>query len=55
MNAKYIQQLIIFVLILVALNFIFGNDGLHISIIGSLALTLVIGLIMSLLSGKRNG
>jgi len=54
MNANYIRQLIIFVLILVALNFVFGNEGLHISIIGSVALTLVIGFLYPLIFGKRN-
>jgi len=54
MNADYIRHLIIFVLVLVALNFVFGNDGLHTSIIGSVVLTVVLGFLFSLFNGKRN-
>lgn len=50
-----IQSLILFVLILVGLNFFFSefDYGVHISIVGSLVLTVVISLIMSSLQGRR--
>ena len=50
-----IQSLIIFVLILVGLNFFFGefDYGVHISIVGSVVLTIVIALIMGSMSGRR--
>ena len=51
-NASFIRQLIIFVLILAALNFFFGRDGLHISIIGSVVLTIVLWFVFSLFKSK---
>ncbi|MFL2936711.1 MAG: hypothetical protein ACJZ7Z_08255 [Myxococcota bacterium] len=50
-----IQSLIIFVLILVGLNFFLSefDYGVHISIVGSIVLTLVISLIMGSMSGRR--
>lgn len=50
-----IRSLIIFVLILVALNFVLGEMGygIHISIIGSIVLTLVVSLVMNAISSGR--
>tara|TARA_B100001059_G_scaffold233669_1_gene274238 strand:+ start:840 stop:1007 length:168 start_codon:yes stop_codon:yes gene_type:complete len=52
---KQVQSFIIFILILVLLNVIFsGMDwGIHISIVGSVVLTLVIIGIMTLLDKNR--
>ena len=49
------QSLILFVLILLGLNFFFSefDYGVHISIVGSLVLTVVISLIVGGMSGKR--
>lgn len=49
MNRSLVTQLVMFVLLLVALNFFFH---LHISIIGSLVLTLVLSLAMRLMQPK---
>ncbi|TWT35404.1 hypothetical protein KOR34_02950 [Posidoniimonas corsicana] len=49
MNRSLVSQLVVFVLLLVALNFFFH---LHISIIGSLVLTLVLSLAMRLMQPK---
>lgn len=51
MNNKFIVELIIFVLILVALNFFFK---LHISIIGSLVLTLAFAFVFRASRSKRS-
>ena len=50
-----IQSLIIFVLILLGLNFFFSefDYGVHISIVGSIVLTIVISLLMGTMRGKR--
>lgn len=50
-----VRSLIIFVLILVALNFILGEMGygIHISIIGSLVLTVIVSLVMNAISSGR--
>lgn len=50
-----IQSLIIFVLILLGLNFFFSefDYGIHISIVGSIVLTIVISLVMGAMRGKR--
>lgn len=52
----HITRLLIFIAILVALNFLFSemNYGIHISIVGSLVITLVISLLMSTMGGRRN-
>lgn len=49
-----IQSLIIFVLILMGLNLVLSESdyGIHISILGSLVLTVVISLIMGAFRGK---
>lgn len=49
MNKSVIRQLVVFVLVLVLLNFFFH---LHISIIGSLLLTLGLNLVMRLIPSK---
>ena len=48
-------SLVVFVLILIALNFLLGEMGygLHISIVGSLLLTLVVWIVMSMFSRRR--
>ncbi|MGI9401350.1 MAG: hypothetical protein ACR2O0_08865 [Rhizobiaceae bacterium] len=49
---KYVQSLLVFVVILVVLNFLLGefDYGIHISIIGSIVLTLVVSLVMNMIS-----
>ncbi|MDG2307801.1 MAG: hypothetical protein P8R42_24755 [Candidatus Binatia bacterium] len=46
---RSLQSLIVFVLVLLGLNWLLGemNYGLHISIVGSIVLTLVVSMIMS--------
>ena len=50
-----VALLLIFVAILVALSFFFGEMGygVHISILGSLALTFIVSLAMNALSNRR--
>lgn len=50
-----LQSLLIFVLLLVGLNFLLGemDYGIHISIVGSIVLTLVINVIMGGMGGGR--
>jgi hypothetical protein len=50
-----VALLLIFVAILVALSFFFGEMGygVHISIFGSLALTFIVSLAMNALSNRR--
>jgi len=50
MNAKFIKEIIVFVLILLALNYFFH---LHISIIGSIVLTLVLSFFFGALRSRR--
>lgn len=52
---RSLQSLIIFVLLLVGLNFFFSefDYGIHISIVGSVVLTIIISLIMGTLSRRR--
>ncbi|MEM7135720.1 MAG: hypothetical protein AAF500_04025 [Myxococcota bacterium] len=53
--SRNIRSLVIFVLILVALNFVLGEMGyeIHISIIGSLILTFVVSLVLNAISSGR--
>ena len=53
--SRNLRSLLIFVLILVALNFVLGEMGygIHISIIGSLILTVVVSLVMNAISSGR--
>ncbi len=53
--SRSIQSLIIFVLLLIGLNFFFSefDYGIHISIVGSIVLTVIIYVIMSAMSGRR--
>lgn len=53
--SRNLLSLLIFVLILIALNFVLGDlgYGVHISIIGSLVLTFVVWIVMSFISGRR--
>lgn len=53
--SRNLLSLLIFVLILIALNFVLGDMGygVHISIIGSLVLTFVVWIVMSFISGRR--
>ena len=53
--SRSLQSLIIFVLLLVGLNFLFSefDYGIHISIVGSVILTLVVSLVMGALRGRR--
>lgn len=46
---RSLQSLIVFVLVLLGLNWLLGemNYGLHISIVGSIVLTLVVSMIMN--------
>ncbi len=46
---RSLQSLIVFVLVLLGLNWFLGemNYGLHISIVGSIVLTLVVSMIMN--------
>jgi len=52
---RRIQSLLIFVALIVLLNFLFGemDYGIHISVVGSLVLTLVISAVMSMIGGPR--
>jgi hypothetical protein len=52
--ARSIQSLVVFVLLLLVLNFFLGemDYGIHISIVGSVVLTLVVSVIMNTL-GRR--
>lgn len=47
--ARTLQSLVVFVLVLVVLNFLLGEMeyGVHISIVGSVVLTLVVSFIMN--------
>ena len=51
--APNIQRLLIFVVILVVLNFLLGemDYGIHISIVGSLVLTFVVSMVMNTFTG----
>lgn len=49
MNSNLLQQLAIFVVVLIALNFFFH---LHISIIGSLVLTLVLSVVFNAMQNR---
>ena len=46
---RSLQSLIVFVLVLVGLNWLLGefHYGIHISIVGSIVLTVVVSMIMS--------
>ncbi|MEM1153028.1 MAG: hypothetical protein AAGI44_02740 [Pseudomonadota bacterium] len=50
-----LQSLAIFVVLLIVLNFVLSevDYGVHISIVGSVLLTIVISLIMNGFSGRR--
>ncbi len=53
---RMLMNLIVFVLVLIVLNMLFGDMdwGIHISIVGSLVLTLVVwGIMAALESGRR--
>ena len=52
-----LKSLLIFVALLVALNFFFSemDYGIHISIVGSLVLTFVISAVMNMGGGSRGG
>jgi hypothetical protein len=54
MPKNILGQLLIFVLLIVAANFILPKIGIpwHISIIGSLVLTVIIWIVMRLMRGK---
>ena len=49
MSKNYLWQLVVFIVVLIALNFFFHW---HISIIGSLALTLGLNFVLSLMQSK---
>ena len=53
--SRNLQSLLVFVLILVVLNWFLGemDYGIHISIVGSLVLTVVVSLILSGLGNSR--
>ena len=53
--SRNLLSLLIFVLVLVALNFVLGEMGygIHISIVGSLILTFLVSLLMKGISGRR--
>ena len=46
---RSLQSLLIFVLVLIGLNWLLGemNYGMHISIVGSIVLTVVVSLVMN--------
>ena len=52
---RRIQSLLIFVALIVLLNFVFGemDYGIHISVVGSLLLTFVISAAMSMIGGPK--
>ncbi|MCH2171960.1 hypothetical protein MK489_14335 [Myxococcota bacterium] len=52
-----LKSLVIFVAILVALNFFFGemDYGIHISVVGSLVLTFVVSALMNMGGGVGRG
>lgn len=53
--SRNVQSLLIFVAILVVLNFLLDevDYGIHISIVGSVVLTLVVSFVMNAFSGPR--
>ena len=53
--SRTLQSLLVFVLVLVVLNWFLGemDYGIHISIVGSLVLTVVVSLIMGGVGGSR--
>jgi hypothetical protein len=53
--SRYIQSLLIFVVLLVVLNFFLSEFeyGVHISIVGSVVLTLVVSVLTNALFGGR--
>ena len=53
--SRNVQSLLIFILVLVVLNWFLGemDYGIHISIVGSLVLTVVVSLLMSGIGGSR--
>jgi hypothetical protein len=52
---RNLQSLVVFVVLLVVLNFVLSevDYGVHISIVGSIALTLVVSFAMNAISGGR--
>lgn len=54
---RRLKSLLIFVVLLIALNFLFKevHFGIHISIVGSVILTLVISALMTRGSGSKGG
>ena len=55
MNKKHVVSLLVFVALLMGLNFLFKemDYGLHISIVGSVVITLVIWAVMGMGSGSK--
>lgn len=55
MNKKHVVSLLVFVALLVGLNFLFKefDYGIHISIVGSVVITLVIWAVMGMGSGSK--
>lgn len=53
--SRNVQSLIVFVAILVVLNWLLGevDYGIHISIVGSIVLTLLVSFVMNGFSGGR--
>lgn len=53
---KYVQNLLVFVALLVVLNFFFSefDYGIHISIVGSILLTIVVSVIMNMVFSGRD-
>lgn len=52
---RRLKSLLLFVALLIALNFVFGEMdwGIHISIVGSLVLTFVISAVMNMGGGSK--
>ena len=52
--SRYLQSLLVFVAILVVLNFVFSEFeyGIHISVVGSIVLTVIVSLVMNMFSNR---
>ena len=52
--SRYLQSLLVFVALLVVLNFIFSEFeyGIHISVVGSIVLTVIVSMVMNMFGNR---